>query len=142
MEGEHNLQRFLEAQGDSIESILGELRQGEKRGHWMWYIFPQLKGLGRSFNAERYGVAGLEEASAYLKHPILGSRLTACTEAVNGHKNRTAVQIFGYPDYLKFRSCMTLFESVAGKNTPFSEALETFYEGEPDARTLSILQAV
>ncbi|OEU60748.1 MAG: calpastatin [Desulfobacterales bacterium PC51MH44] len=140
MEDKHNLQRFLSAQGDRLGSVMQELNRGKKWGHWMWYVFPQVQGLGRSPTSERYAIHSEDEAFAYLHHPVLGPRLLECTKAVNGHQNLTAEQIFGYPDYLKFRSCMTLFAKVAGKNSPFSEALEKFFVGEPDTRTLSILE--
>ena len=141
MEDKYDLQRFLSAQGDSIKGILQELRRGQKAGHWMWYIFPQVKGLGSTSTAEFYGITGESEAKAYLDHPILGARLIACTEAVTLHQDRTAEQIFGYPDYLKFRSSMTLFERVAGHGSVFSKGLKKYFGGEPDSRTYSILES-
>jgi uncharacterized protein (DUF1810 family) len=140
MEDEHNLQKFLDAQADSIDSVLEELREGQKRGHWMWYIFPQIQGLGRSRTSQLYAIGSMEEASAYLSHPILGRRLIECTEVVNAHADCSAEQIFGHPDVLKFRSSMTLFEIVAGQKNPFHEALVRFYAGEPDSKTLGILR--
>lgn len=142
MEDEHNLQRFLDAQGNSIDGVLEELRRGKKQGHWMWYIFPQIRGLGRSSISRLYAIGSLKEASDYLKHPVLGHRLTECTEVVNAHKGRSAERIFGHPDVLKFRSSMTLFEIVAGKSTPFHEALVKYYAGEPDSGTLDILRGL
>jgi len=139
MPNSHNLQRFLSAQGDNIDTVLRELSDGKKLTHWMWYIFPQIQGLGRSATAELYAIQSKDEAIAYLYHPVLGPRLVQCTKTVNGHAHLTAEQIFGYTDTLKFRSCMTLFEKVASDKTPFTEALKKFYRGEPDARTLLIL---
>ncbi|USF88760.1 DUF1810 domain-containing protein [Candidatus Endoriftia persephonae] len=142
MEDKYNLQRFLSAQGENIEGVLQELRRGQKRGHWMWYMFPQIKCLGHSSTSEYYAIQSASEATAYLQHPVLGSRLVACTNTVNEHQDLTAEQIFGYPDYLKFRSSMTLFNIVAGNDSPFSHALDRFFEGEPDKRTLSILESL
>lgn len=142
MEDNYNLQRFLSAQEEYIDSVILELNQGQKIGHWMWYIFPQVKGLGLSSTAEFYAIQSKDEAIAYLNHPVLGPRLLECTKAVNAHDNLTAEHIFGYPDYLKFRSCMTLFERIANNESPFSEALDRFYGGEPDERTLSILETI
>jgi uncharacterized protein (DUF1810 family) len=142
MEDNYNLQRFLSAQGENIDSVILELNQGQKIGHWMWYIFPQVKGLGRSSTAEFYAIQSKDEAIEYLNHPVLGSRLLECTKAVNAHDNLTAWHIFGNPDYLKFRSCMTLFDSITNTENPFSEALDGFYNGEPDNRTLFILETI
>lgn len=142
MEDNYNLQRFLSAQEENIDSVILELNQGQKIGHWMWYIFPQVKGLGRSSTAEFYAIQSKDEAIAYLNHPVLGPRLLECTKAVNAQDNLTAEHIFGYPDYLKFRSCMTLFERISNNESPFSEALDRFYGGEPDERTLSILKTI
>jgi uncharacterized protein (DUF1810 family) len=142
MEDNYNLQRFLSAQGENIDSVILELNQGQKIGHWMWYIFPQAKGLGRSSTAEFYAIQSKGEAIEYLNHPVLGSRLLECTKVVNAHDNLTSEHIFGIPDYLKFRSCMTLFDSITNTENPFSEALDGFYGGEPDNRTLSILETI
>lgn len=142
MEDKYNLQRFLSAQGQNLDSIMQELNCGQKVEHWMWYVFPQVKGLGWSPTSELYAIQSKDEAIAYLHHPVLGPRLLECTKAVNAHQKLAAEQIFGYPDYLKFRSCMTLFEKISGKNSPFSEALKRFFGGEPDMRTLSILEAL
>ncbi len=142
MKDNYNLQRFLSAQGENIDSVILELNQGQKIGHWMWYIFPQVKGLGRSSTAEFYAIQSKDEAIAYLNHPVLGPRLLECTNTVNAHDNLTAEHIFGYPDYLKFRSCMTLFEGIANNESLFSEALDKFYGGEPDKRTLTILETI
>ncbi|MCW8795967.1 MAG: DUF1810 domain-containing protein [Chlorobium sp.] len=138
MEDEYNLQRFLDAQENCFERVLGELRLGKKSSHWMWYIFPQLYGLGRSSRSKKYAIHSTAEALAYLQHPDLGPRLKECAEAVNVHKDLTVEQIFRYPDYRKFHSCMTLFGKISKKNSPFHRALETFFAGEPDRRTLSL----
>lgn len=119
----YNLQRFLDAQDAVIDGVLDELRRGEKYGHWMWYIFPQLQGLGSSTMAERYAIGCRNEAEAYLHHPILGQRLAECTRAVTTHVTRPIERIFGYPDHLKFHSCMTLFNCVAGAGSVFESAL-------------------
>ncbi len=137
-----HLQRFLSAQGEGIDGVLQELRAGRKRRHWMWYVFPQLVGLGHSATAEHYAIRSREEAAALLAHPLLGSRLRQCTEAVNAHPDRSAEAIFGHPDVLKFRSSMTLFATIAGEASPFFEALALFYDGVPDPRTLEILQTL
>lgn len=138
-----DLQRFVSAQQSNYENALDELRAGSKKSHWMWYIFPQLKGLGSSSTAQFYGIDGMGEARAYLRHEVLGSRIIACTRAVLVHDDLGTEQIFGYPDYLKFRSCMTLFdvvaETAAGAENPFHEALRIFCNGEPDDRTLDLL---
>src|SRR5215470_20451249 len=122
----YNLERFVKAQSGSIEQVAEELRQGQKRSHWMWFIFPQLEGLGSSAMANRYGIGSRQEAQAYLTHRILGSRLRDYTSLVLNIKDRTAQQIFGNPDDLKFRSCMTLFASVDSEGSPFSKALEKY----------------
>lgn len=139
MEDSYKLGRFISAQGKSIEGAMQELNRGQKLGHWMWYVFPQVKGLGYSPTSMYYAIQSESEAIAYLQNPVLGSRLVACTNAVNKHQDRTAEQIFGYPDYLKFRSSMTLFKKVAGDYSPFADALDRFFGGEPDMQTLTIL---
>jgi len=135
-----DLQRFLEAQADSYGQALAELEAGHKRSHWMWFIFPQIAGLGHSSTARHYAIRSRDEASAYLAHPVLGSRLTACTSAVLRHTGRPAEAIFGSVDAMKFRSSMTLFDAVAGASEPrFVKALTAFYGGERDQRTLELL---
>jgi uncharacterized protein (DUF1810 family) len=134
-----NLDRFLAAQNPHYGRILGELRSGRKQSHWMWFVFPQLKGLGASRLADYYGIGGLSEAEAYLDHPVLGARLRECTTLVNGLHDATALQIFGMPDTLKFRSSMTLFEVPAGSGSVFAAALERYFEGQRDDRTLALL---
>jgi uncharacterized protein (DUF1810 family) len=135
----HDLQRFVEAQDPVLDDVKRELRSGRKRTHWMWFVFPQMEGLGRSQMAQRYAIASREEAEAYLKHPVLGPRLRECTEIVNGLEGRSANDVFGSPDDLKFRSSMTLFDAVADDSTPFRTALERYYDG-PDPNTLELLE--
>jgi uncharacterized protein (DUF1810 family) len=135
----HNLERFVEAQEPVIERVKDELRAGRKRTHWMWFVFPQVAGLGSSRTATRYAIASEEEASAYLAHPVLGPRLRECTEILNGIEGRSAHDIFGSPDDLKFRSSMTLFDAVAADPAPFRTALERYYDGDPDQQTLAFL---
>ncbi len=136
----HDLQRFIDAQNPVYASVLAELRAGEKRGHWMWFIFPQLRGLGQSPMAQRYAIVHLGEATAYLRHPILGPRLLECTRIVNSLKLPGITALFPYPDDLKFRSSMTLFHAAAPEAAEFSEALRLYCAGEPDARTLQMLK--
>ena len=136
-----NLQRFVEAQDGSIDLVRAELRSGRKCGHWMWFIFPQMKGLGSSATANYYAISCRAEAEAYLAHPVLGPRLVDCTELVNLVESRSAVGIFGHPDWLKFRSSMTLFASLNPGTIPFSKALDKYFAGEPDQRTLSLLES-
>ena len=119
----YDLQRFVDAQQSVYETVLSELRQGKKRSHWMWFIFPQLAGLGHSAMAKKFAISSLDEARAYLEHPILGRRLIECTQLVNEIEGRTIDDIFGYPDNLKFRSCMDLFAQAAPSNPAFQEAL-------------------
>ncbi len=134
-----NLQRFVEAQRAAYTTAVAELRQGAKRSHWMWYIFPQLRGLGYSPTARKYAIASKEEASAYLAHPVLGPRLIECTGLVLGAHKASADEIFPYPDGLKFRSSMTLFAQAADAPDVFSAALQQYYGGEPDRETLRLL---
>ena len=137
----HDLERFVEAQESVIGDVKRELRSGRKRSHWMWFVFPQIAGLGRSDMARRYAIDSLAEARAYLAHPVLGPRLRECTALVNDVDGRTANEIFGSPDDLKFRSSMTLFEAAADDPGPFQVALETYYDGERDPKTLDRLDA-
>ena len=134
------LQRFLQAQENVISQALAELAAGRKQSHWMWFVFPQLAGLGHSAMAERYAIGSRAEAAAYLTHPVLGSRLVACTEALLSHPTLTAHQILGSPDDLKLRSSMTLFARVSPPGSIFHRALERFYGGEMDGRTLELLE--
>lgn len=135
----HDLQRFLDAQQPVYTDALKELRAGRKRSHWMWFIFPQIEGLGRSETARFYALANMDAAKAYLAHPTLGQRLLDCTNTMLTHKRRTAHDILGSPDDLKFRSSMTLFMAASEKGSPFERALQQFYGGEPDQATLSRL---
>jgi uncharacterized protein (DUF1810 family) len=139
MNDPYDLQRFVDAQNPVFEQVCADLREGSKEGHWMWFVFPQLKGLGQSWMATRYGIASRQEAEAYLQHPILGPRLRECTRLVNLLEGRWIDQIFGYPDNLKFRSCMTLFARVASDNKVFLNALEKYFGGEGDRLTLARL---
>jgi uncharacterized protein (DUF1810 family) len=137
----YNLQRFVDAQDAVFEKVLAELRAGEKRSHWMWFIFPQLKGLGRSEMADTFGVSSQREAEAYLLHPLLGSRLRECSRLVNMVEGRSIEQIFGYPDDLKFHSSMTLFlfASATADNEVFEGALRKYFGGKRDPRTVERL---
>lgn len=134
-----DLQRFVDAQAQIYDRALAELRAGEKRSHWMWFVFPQLAGLGFSAMAQRYAISGLDEARAYLAHPVLGPRLLACTDAVLAVEGRTTHQIFGSPDDMKFRSSMTLFRAAAPEEPRFDRALERYYGGAADERTMARL---
>jgi uncharacterized protein (DUF1810 family) len=141
MSDTHDLQRFIDAQDRVYPSVLAELRRGRKQSHWMWYIFPQIVGLGRSATSLQYAISSRDEARAYAEHPILGSRLRECTQLVLDVQGRSAEQIFYYPDHLKFRSCMTLFARSATDNGIFEDALLKCFEGKPDQRTLEILKS-
>ncbi|HVI34486.1 DUF1810 domain-containing protein [Phenylobacterium sp.] len=134
-----DLQRFVDAQAGAYDRALAELRAGDKRSHWMWFVFPQLAGLGFSAMAQRYAISGLDEARAYLSHAVLGPRLLACTDAVLAVQGRSAHEIFGSPDDMKFRSSMTLFRAAAPDEPRFGEALARYYGGAADARTLALL---
>lgn len=135
-----DLQRFLQAQERDHEAVLDELRAGRKRSHWIWYVFPQIAGLGSSAMSQKYAISSCEEARAYAEHPVLGPRLRECTQLVLDVQGRTAEQIFPYPDDLKFRSCMTLFARCAADPALFRAALDKYFGGEPDPRTLEILR--
>ena len=139
MEDPYRLQRFIDAQNPVYQQVCTELRNGRKESHWMWFIFPQLSGLGSSPSAITFGISSREEAEAYLAHPVLGMRLKECTLLVNQVEGRAAEQIFGYPDVLKFRSSMTLFAHVMPDNQIFEHALHKYFGGEPDRRTLEQL---
>jgi uncharacterized protein (DUF1810 family) len=135
-----DLQRFVDAQDPVYAEVLDELAAARKRTHWMWFIFPQIKGLGQSAMARRYGVESIGEARAYWRHPVLGLRLKECTEHVLRASGKSAHDIFGSPDDLKLRSCMTLFAEAAGEEPLFRQVLERFFAGHPDPRTLALLQ--
>jgi len=131
------MSRFVDAQAGVYGTVLAELRAGRKQTHWMWFIFPQLAALGRSPTAKFYGLAGLEEAREYLRHEVLGPRLRECTELVNAVTGRSAHEIFGTPDEMKFRSCVTLFR-LAGGGEVFGEALRRYYGGMEDEATVRL----
>jgi uncharacterized protein (DUF1810 family) len=135
-----SLDRFLAAQQDVYTAALRELREGRKRTHWMWFIFPQLRGLGSSAMSRRYGIASRKEAAGYLAHPLLGPRLHECTAAVNAHCGRSAEAIFGPIDAMKLRSSMTLFER-AGGGASFARCLDAHFGGIRDARTIELLES-
>jgi uncharacterized protein (DUF1810 family) len=136
----YDLNRFLSAQEGVYERALAELKGGQKRTHWMWFIFPQIDGLGYSPMAKRYALKSREEARQYLNHPVLGKRLLECTEAVVALRGGSVSEIFGYPDDLKFMSSMTLFENIAGSGSLFSFALDRYCHGERDTMTLRLLE--
>jgi uncharacterized protein (DUF1810 family) len=135
----YNLQRFVDAQNGVYDQVRSELREGRKRGHWIWFIFPQVRGLGRSHMAEVFAIASKEEAAAYSNHPVLGPRLRECTQLVTQVEGRTLEQILGYPDNLKFRSSMTLFTQATADNQLFVAALKKYCNGELDPSTLERL---
>jgi len=134
-----SLDRFVAAQQETQAAALGELRAGRKRSHWMWFVFPQLAGLGASETARYYGIASLDEAKAYLAHPLLAANLRAVTTAMLAHRGHSATEILGRPDDLKFHASMTLFAEASGGQSPFTDALEAFFAGIPHARTLELL---
>jgi uncharacterized protein (DUF1810 family) len=134
-----NLRRFEDAQKGIYNDALAELRNGRKRTHWMWFVFPQIDGLGHSSTAKYYAIKSAEEARQYLNHPILGRRLLECAEAVLAIEERSASDIFGYPDELKLKSSMTLFASVADPHSVFARVLDKYFHGERDERTLKLL---
>ena len=135
------LNRFLKAQERMYNQALRELKEGHKRSHWIWYIFPQLDGLGYSANAKYYGIKSIEEAQQYLEHPILGKRLLECTEAVLAVENKTISEIMNYPDDLKLKSSMTLFNCVANiPDSVFLQVLARYYNGQQDVRTIELLK--
>ncbi len=134
-----DLQRFVTAQGPVIAQAQRELSDGRKRSHWMWFVFPQLRGLGRSETAQHYGIANLAEARAYLDHPVLGPRLIDCTRLVNAVEGRSVHDIFGSPDDLKFHSSMTLFAAAGPSLVEFQTALDRYFSGQPDQRTIELL---
>jgi uncharacterized protein (DUF1810 family) len=135
----YDLQRFVDAQSDCFEQACRELSEGYKQSHWIWFIFPQLKGLGHSAMAKRYAISSRQEAEAYLRNPILGSRLRHCTQLVMLVEGRSIEQIFEDPDDLKFRSSMTLFANTAAENKIFKDALQKYFAGKPDPLTIERL---
>ena len=141
MNPDAGLQRFVDAQDPVYDDVLDELHDGRKASHWMWFVFPQLRGLGQSAMAVRYGIASLAEARAYLAHPVLGPRLIACVDAMNALPGSNAEQVLGGIDAAKFRSCLTLFLAADPANTKLRDALDKFYAGRRDERTLALLHA-
>jgi uncharacterized protein (DUF1810 family) len=139
MDDQYKLQRFVDAQEPVYRQVCDELRDGRKRSHWMWFVFPQIQGLGQSAMAQRFAISSLAEAEAYLRHPILGERLRESTRLVNLAKDRSIKEIFGYPDYLKFYSSISLFARAARDNEVFLEALGKYFDGEADPQTLQQL---
>ena len=140
MATDFNLERFVEAQNGVYDTALAELRAGHKRTHWMWFIFPQIEGLGHSAMAQRYAIRSADEAAAYLAHPVLGPRLRACAAAVASHHDRGVDEIFGHPDNLKFHSSMTLFADIAPDEAIFQTCLDQFFDGRADPATLDRLR--
>jgi len=136
-----DLQRFVDAQDPFYDTVLAELRSGAKRSHWIWFVFPQLRGLGHSPTAQHYGIASLDEARAYLMHEVLGPRLRECTRLVADIEGRSANDIFGWPDNLKVRSSMTLFARATDNDAEFRAVLDKFYNGEEDAATVELLSS-
>lgn len=139
-EDSYNLSRFVSAQQHSYETALSEVTAGQKRSHWMWYILPQLKGLGQSSMAQLYGISGTDEAWAYISHEILGPRLIAVCEAVMSVEGRSATEIFGEPDDMKLRSCVTLFAQVSNADSVFQKILVKYFDGQADRRTMQLLE--
>jgi uncharacterized protein (DUF1810 family) len=135
-----DLDRFVSAQASIYNQALAEIRSGQKRTHWIWFIFPQIEGLGHSSTSMHYAIRSLEEARAYLQHPLLGPRLIECSEAVLAVQGRTASDILSYPDDLKLRSSMTLFERVAEPGSVFGRVLDRYFQGSRDERTLQLLK--
>ena len=134
-----HLARFVSAQEGVFDTALAELRRAQKRSHWMWFIFPQVAGLGNSLTSKKYAITGLDEARSYLSHPLLGPRLLDCCRAILSVQGKSASEIMGYPDDLKLRSSMTLF-SLAGNSTPeFQEVIDRYFSGQLDRRTLELL---
>jgi len=139
MNEQYALSRFLDAQALIYDEALSELRNGRKDGHWMWFVFPQMLGLGHSAISAAFALTSLEESQAYLEHPVLGARLRECTQAVLETQGLTANEIFGFPDWMKFRSCMTLFDCAAGGSGEFREAIQKFFGGAGDEVTMRLL---
>ena len=134
-----HLDRFVKAQPGDYEVALAEIQAGEKRSHWIWYIFPQLDGLAFSSTSKYYAIRNLDEARAYLAHPLLGPRLLTCAEALLNLQNRSAAEVFGFPDDLKVRSCATLFACVAPPPSVFDRIIDKYYDRERDSKTLALL---
>lgn len=135
----YSLRRFVQAQEDDYEQALSEIRSGRKRSHWMWYIFPQYDGLGSSATSKRYAIRSLAEAEAYMRHPVLGPRLTECAEAALAVEGQSASEVFGVPDDMKLWSCATLFASVSPSGSVFERLLDKYFRGERDEKTVHLL---
>ena len=142
MSDPYNLERFVCAQQGAYERALAEIRSGQKQSHWMWYIFPQIEGLGFSAMSQRFAIRSAAEAKAYLSHPILGTRLITCVEALLDLEGRKVSEIFGFPDDVKLRSCATLFAAVSPAGSVFHRLLDKYFEGEKDAATLKELEGL
>jgi len=138
----HNLERFILAQQQVYPAVLAELKAGQKQTHWMWFVFPQIKGLGRSATAQHYAIASKEEARAYLEHPVLGRRLQECARIISQIEGRSAEQVFGGIDALKLRSSMTLFALTSEEPTIFNDILNKFFDGKPDQATIGLLSSL
>lgn len=136
---QHGLARFLDAQDGVYDQALAEIRNGRKRSHWMWFIFPQFAGLGFSPTSQHYAITSISEARAYLEHPVLGARLVECAEAALSVHGRSAREIFGSPDDLKLRSCATLFASVSPESSVFQRVLDRFFDGAVDQKTIALV---
>lgn len=136
----HNLARFLQAQEQSYEQAMSEIRSGRKRSHWMWYVFPQFDGLGSSPTSRLYAIKSVAEAEAYLAHPVLGQRLVESVQAALGVEGRSAFEVFGSPDDLKLRSCATLFDSISPPGSVFEQLLDRYFDGKSDDKTLRLLE--
>lgn len=136
----YNLQRFLTAQESVYTTVLAELRAGRKRSHWIWFIFPQIDGLGFSATSKYYAIKSADEARDYLAHPLLGSRLIECSQILLEIQGRSASAIFGFPDDLKLRSCMTLFASISDGGSVFAQVLEYYFQGQRDQKTIELLK--
>ena len=139
MSDPYSLERFVKAQDRVYEQVRQELKAGDKRSHWMWFVFPQIEGLGHSATAKEFAISGVGEAAAYLSHPILGPRLIECTRLLSSTTGRTAAEIFGYPDDLKLRSSMTLFAHAAPENRLFRDILDQYFDGDGDPLTMEKL---
>jgi uncharacterized protein (DUF1810 family) len=135
----YDLTRFVQAQERDYEQAMSEIRSGRKRSHWMWYIFPQIEGLGVSSTSRHYAIKSVAEAEAFLRHPVLGPRLLASAQATMEVEGRSAFELFGTPDDMKLRSCATLFASVSPAGSVFQQLLDRYFDGEPDATTLGLL---
>jgi uncharacterized protein (DUF1810 family) len=134
-----HLARFFAAQQGVFERVLDELRSGRKKSHWMWYIFPQIDGLGRSETARYYAIKSFDEARAYLAHPLLGARLVECCETILALTDKSASELFGFPDDMKLKSCITLFAAMTEGSSVFSRVLDKYFDGKPDRRTIDLL---